>query len=57
MRWEYRPGSSLFVVWQHGRELYRPGATNFDFGREAGDLLGIHPNNTFLVKLSYWLNP
>jgi hypothetical protein len=57
VRWEYRPGSSLFVVWQHGRELYRPGATDFDFGREAGDLLGIHPNNTFLVKLSYWLNP
>jgi hypothetical protein len=57
VRWEYRPGSALFVVWQHGRELYRPGATDFNFGREAGDLLGIHPNNTFLVKLSYWLNP
>jgi hypothetical protein len=57
LRWEYRPGSTLFAVWQHGREQNRAVASDFDFGRDYGDLLGIHPNNTFLLKFSYWLNP
>jgi hypothetical protein len=58
VRWEYRPGSTLFVVWAHGRDAFTSdGRTSFDVGREYGDLFGLHPNNTFLVKLSYWLNP
>ena len=28
LRWEYRPGSTLFVVWQQGREEVRTGATS-----------------------------
>ncbi|MBM4193463.1 MAG: carbohydrate binding family 9 domain-containing protein [Gemmatimonadetes bacterium] len=57
LRWEYMPGSALFLVWQQGREAYDAVATNFDFGRDPRDLFGLHPQNTFLVKLSYWLNP
>ncbi|AHG87777.1 hypothetical protein J421_0240 [Gemmatirosa kalamazoonensis] len=57
LRWEYRPGSTMFVVWQHARSGYVDTASRFDFGRDYGDLWSIHPNNTFLVKLSYWLNP
>jgi hypothetical protein len=57
LRWEYRPGSALFVVWQHGRQSFDDAATRFDFRRDYGDLLGLHPDNTFLVKFSYWLNP
>jgi hypothetical protein len=57
MRWEYRPGSALFVVWQHARSDYANEATRFDFRRDYGDLWSLHPNNTFLVKFSYWLNP
>ena len=30
---------------------------NFDFGRDAGDLFGLHADNVFMVKASYWLNP
>ena len=49
---------SRFVVWAHGRDAFTPdGSNGFDVRREYGDLLGLHPNNTFLVKLSYWLNP
>ena len=62
MRYEYRPGSTLFVVWQQGRSNnvspgdldYNP---NYSFQRDYGSPLRDHPNNTFLVKWSYWLNP
>jgi hypothetical protein len=57
LRWEYRPGSALFAVWQHGREDFDPTASSFSFRRDYGDLLSLHPRNTFLIKASWWLNP
>ena len=57
LRWEYRPGSVMFVVWPHGRSDYQSVSSRFDFSRDYGNLWSLHPNNTFLVKLSYWLNP
>jgi hypothetical protein len=65
LRWEWRPGSTLFLVWQQSRserlttigdtELRRVGA--FDLERDARALLGIRPNNILLIKANYWLNP
>jgi hypothetical protein len=58
LRWEYRPGSTLFVVWAHGRDAFTDTPNGrLDVRREYQDLFALHPNNTFLVKLSYWLNP
>jgi hypothetical protein len=56
LRWEYRPGSTIFFVWQQGRfrNVNRP--SNFDAREDYEDLFGIHPNNTFLIKASYWFN-
>lgn len=56
LRWEYRPGSTLFVVWTQGRLDYAPLAGSGSLSRDFRDLFGLHPNNTFLVKASYWLN-
>jgi len=56
LRWEYKPGSALFVVWQQGREGFRPDS-QFRFGRDYGDIFSTPAANTVLVKLSYWLNP
>jgi len=55
-RWEYRPGSTLFVVWNEGRQGSTPfeGASNYT--GDIRDLFRLHPANTFLVKWSYWLN-
>jgi hypothetical protein len=55
MRWEYRPGSTLFVVWQQQR--YRDDAAReaFEPARGASALFRTHPTNVFIVKLSYWL--
>lgn len=57
LRWEYRPGSILFLVWQQGRDAFASAPTQFNFGRDFGDLGALHPNNTFLLKMSYWFNP
>ena len=55
LRWEYKPGSTLFVVWQQARENDAvPGG--FRFGRDMHDIFGVAPRNVFLVKLAYWLN-
>ena len=56
MRWEYKPGSALFVVWQQGRD----GANqygNYQLSRDFGDVFSVPPTNTLLVKLAYWFNP
>ena len=55
LRWEYRPGSSLFVVWQQGREE-NESFGKFRFSRDFGGVFGVPANNVFLVKFSYWLN-
>ena len=55
LRWEYRPGSSLFVVWQQNRSGFEE-VGNFSFGRDFGGVFSAPAHNVFLVKLSYWLN-
>ncbi|HVG84591.1 MAG TPA: DUF5916 domain-containing protein, partial [Vicinamibacterales bacterium] len=56
LRWEYKPGSQLFVVWQQGRneKLYDYGA--FQFDRDFSGLFSTPSKNVFLVKFTYWLN-
>ena len=56
MRWEFKPGSTLFVVWQQGREGFAPDGS-FRFRRHYGDVFATPATNTLLVKLAYWLNP
>jgi len=55
LRWEYRPGSTLFFVWQQGRAS---NDTNGEFRvvRDYRDLFRAHPDNTLLIKASYWFN-
>jgi hypothetical protein len=53
-RWEYLPGSTLYLVWTQERTDGSE-VGNFDFGRDRAALLAAHPDNIFLVKLSYWL--
>lgn len=57
VRWEYRPASTLFFVWQQGRSGNDPTQPNFDFNRDVNRVFGLHPMNTFLIKASYWFNP
>ena len=56
LRWEYRPGSTLFVVWTQGRAGYTPIEGPRSLAGNFRDMFDLHPNNTFLVKASYWFN-
>lgn len=57
LRWEYRPGSALFAVWQQGRTQSDRDVGSFRAGRDARNLFRTWPDNTLLLKVSYWLNP
>ena len=52
VRWEYVPGSAVYLVWSQGRE----GDENIgepDFGHDMNSLFDIQPHNVFLVKFTY----
>ncbi len=53
VRWEYKPGSTLFFVWQQNRSDVDPYG-DFDFSRDRRALFGAHPDNIFLVKGTFW---
>lgn len=62
LRWEYRPGSALFVVWTHGRSaedtlnpLAPDAASPYERSMrdQFGDTFGAFPENAFLIKLNY----
>jgi len=69
LRWEYRPGSTLFLIWQQNRNSFCSGGYDsgicYQDGVEAGS--GIRPgdlietrtvpgDNVFVIKATYWLS-
>ncbi len=55
LRWEYRPGSSLFMVWQQGKSDEQQYG-DFNFTRDFGGAFSAPSKNVFLIKFTYWLN-
>jgi hypothetical protein len=56
VRWEYRPGSTLFIVWSQKRNKYLSGG-NFKLGDDIKTLFAdTYPHDIFMVKLSYRLD-
>jgi hypothetical protein len=54
LRWEYRPGSTLYFVWTQQRSGYDP-AGSFGFDRARSMILDGKATNVFQVKATYWL--
>jgi len=52
IRWEYSPGSAIYLVWSQGRTGSFP-TGDFSFMNDMRDLFDIHPHNVFLIKFSY----
>jgi len=54
-RWEYLPGSTLYVVWEHSMSnnagYYLPG-----WDQNLDRMFGLPAKNIFMVKLNYWFN-
>ncbi len=65
VRWEYLPGSTLFLVWGQSRTAYLQGEPGdaFALGRDARRLFNSDDGfptpvtNVFLIKVSHWINP
>jgi hypothetical protein len=55
MRWEYSPGSTLFVVWSQGRTGFESSG-DFSFRDDLKDLFKVFPDNVLLVKLNRWFS-
>src|SRR5205807_5821068 len=56
-RWEYRPGSTIFLAWTHSRFGNFPLDASFDVARDFGrELFLDRPTNVLLVKFNYWLS-
>ena len=54
LRWEYRPGSALFLVWSQGREAFSEYG-DYRFSRDSDRLFGAKATNVLLIKATYWL--
>jgi len=57
LRWEYRPGSTLYLAWTQSRSGYFPSDGSFSLGRDLGDqLFHDRPTNVLFVKVNYWMS-
>ena len=54
LRWEYRPGSTIYLVWQQQRSD-RINDGRFRPGEDVDALFRTPPENIFALKVSYWL--
>jgi hypothetical protein len=54
VRWEFRPGSAMYVVWNENRADVAP-IGDFSFRRDLRAIPTAPSHDVFLVKVSYWL--
>ena len=54
LRWEYMPGSRVFLVWSQDRSGFAPDGS-FRLGRDLDALFGAEGRNVFQVKIEHWL--
>lgn len=54
LRWEYRPGSTVYVAWQHRRSDSAP-VGDFSLQRDLAALFDAGATNVLMLKASYWL--
>jgi hypothetical protein len=54
-RWEYKPGSFLYLVWQHSR-TGRDSDPDHSLGSNFGNLWDIYPTDVFMLKFNYWFS-
>jgi hypothetical protein len=55
LRWEYRPGSRVYLVWQQRRQD-RETLGTFDLSRDARAMFEAPGEHVFMLKVDYWLS-
>jgi hypothetical protein len=56
LRWEYLPGSLLYLVWSQGRD-FSNGIGELALGDDLRNLFDQAAENVFMLKVSYWISP
>jgi hypothetical protein len=56
LRWEYMPGSTLYLVWTQSRSGFDPNG-DFQFGSSMRQLWRAPSDNILMIKATYWWNP
>jgi hypothetical protein len=54
LRWEYRPGSTVFAIWSHGQTSQLDDG-RFQLGRDAAGLFTAAAQNLVMIKVNYWI--
>ena len=53
LRWEYLPGSTIYLVWTQSRSGFEPNG-DFQFDRSFDNMMSARPDNIFMIKMTYW---
>jgi len=56
LRWEYMPGSTLYLVWTRSRPDWADGVDHMEIRDELDRFFSRGATNVWLVKASYWWN-
>ncbi len=54
-RWEFRPGSTLYLVWTNTR-FQDSNQLDRSIWKSFGNILNVKPENVFMIKFSYWFS-
>ncbi|HZL12047.1 MAG TPA: DUF5916 domain-containing protein [Prolixibacteraceae bacterium] len=54
-RWEFRPGSTLYLVWTNTRSAYSD-KLDQSIWNSFGDIMNVKAQNVFMIKFSYWFS-
>jgi hypothetical protein len=55
LRWEYRPGSTVYLVWTQARSQQASDGS-FDLSRDVDAMFTAPPDNIFMIKASWWFS-
>jgi hypothetical protein len=55
LRWEFQPGSLMYLVWQQSRSEFLSRASS-NLGDDLGGLFGVEPYNVFMIKVNKWFS-
>ncbi|NIS15947.1 MAG: hypothetical protein GWN00_24265 [Aliifodinibius sp.] len=56
LRWEFNPGSTLYLVWTRAHEKYDGSLNDLNLGRDLKKLFSKPAHDLFLIKASYWFS-
>ena len=56
LKWEYKPGSAIYLVWQQQKDFYEVVDSSSGLGKSMEQLMKSNSKNTFMIKFSYWIS-